>query len=150
MATTETARFSVYLGMAARVLLASTLILLGIALCSFPIDPATATLSDHFSALAGLLMVSAGCGLAMFSHTTALKTGGKFAREFLALVLCVAAAMGALLVIANLISASKDAPQVPHTAQIPAHGFWLALATIECAASLVWMMRAAKKTNAKS
>lgn len=150
MAATEILRFSVYFGRAGLVLLASALVLIGVALCFFPIDPATATLSDHFSALAGLLMVSAGCVLAMFSHANALKTGGKVAGELLALVFCAASVMGALLVIVNFIPVSKDAPQVPHTAQIPAHGFWLALATIECATSLARMMHAAKKSNAKS
>ena len=140
-----TSRFVQYFGVTLLTLAAAALILLGTALCFYPLGPATATFSDRATALVGLLMVSGGCGVAIFNCRIAFKSGGaKALREFLALILGIAAVFGAALVISNLVPVSKYAPQVPDAKQIPAGGLWLALATMECAGTLAWLIRAEK------
>ena len=140
-----TSRFPRYFGLTLLALVAVALTLFGIALCYYPVDPATETLSDRAAALIGLLMVSSGCGAAIVSYRLTFGTGdGKALREFLALILGIAAVFGAALVISNLVPVSKDAPQVPAAKQIPAGGLWLALATMECAGTLAWVIRAEK------
>lgn len=140
-----TSRFARYFGLTLLLLVAAAITLFGIALCYYPLDPATATLSDRAAALIGLLMVSGGCGGSIIVCKLTFGSGdGKAFREFLALVLGIAMVLGAMLVISNFVPVSKYAPQVPHTAEIPAGGLWLALATVECAGTLAWLIRAEK------
>jgi hypothetical protein len=138
-------RLARYFGLTLLALVAVALTLFGMSLCFYPMDPATATFSDRATALVGLLMVSGGCGAAIFNYRIAFKSGdAKALREFLALILGIAAVFGAALVISNLVPVSKYAPQVPDAKQIPAGGLWLALAAMECAGTLAWLIRAEK------
>jgi hypothetical protein len=140
-----TNRFASYVGLTLLALVAATVTLLGMALCFYPVDSATATPSDRAAALIGLLMVSGGCGAAIVGYELTLRSGdGKALTEFLALILGIAAVFGVAVVISNFLPVSKYAPQVPHTAEIPAAGLWLVLATGECAGTLAWLIRAEK------
>jgi hypothetical protein len=140
-----TSRLARYFVLTLLVLVAAAITMLGMTLCFYPVDPATETFSDRVTTFIGLLMVSGGCGAAMVGYKLALRSGdGKVLKGFLALVFGIAAVFGATLVIGNFIPVSKDVPQVPNPKQIPADGLWLGLATLECAGTLVWLLRAEK------
>ena len=140
-----TSRLARSFGLTLLALVAAAITLLGITLCFYPVDPATATFSDRVAALIGLLMVNGGCGAVIIGYKLTFGSGaGKAVREFLALVLGIATVLGAILVISNFVPVSKDVPQVPNPKQIPASGLWLGLATVECAGTLAWLIRAEK------